>query len=67
MMEGLTLLGPPNCPASWPASLVKQVSAEPANKATPVVITTPVKHDTPLGSGKGKLHLGFIQQEVGPT
>ena len=23
MMEGLTLLGPPNCPASWPASLVE--------------------------------------------
>ena len=28
MMEGLTLLGPPNCPASWPASLVERVSAE---------------------------------------
>ena len=55
MMEGLTLLGPPNCPASWPASLVERVSVESANKATPVVLTTPVKLDTPLGSGKGKL------------
>ena len=43
---------------SWPASLVEQVSAEPTNKATPVVLTTPVKRDTPSGSGKGKLPLG---------
>ena len=28
MMEGLTLLGHPNCPASWLASLVERVSAE---------------------------------------
>ena len=53
MMEGLTLLGPLNCPASWPASLVEQVSAESTNKATPVVLTTSVKHNTPSGSGKG--------------
>ena len=58
MMEGLTLLGPLNCPASWPASLVEQVSAESTNKATPVVLTTLVKHNTPSGSGKGKLPLG---------
>ena len=31
MMEGLTLLGPLNCPASWLASLVEQVSVDPAN------------------------------------
>ena len=58
MMEGLTLLGPPNCRASWPASLVERVSVEPANKATPVGLTTPVKCDTSLGSSKGKLPLG---------
>ena len=58
MMESLTLLGPLNCPVSWLASLVKQVSAEPANKATLVVLTTPVKHDTPSGSSKGKLPPG---------
>ena len=51
MMEGLTLLGPPNCPASWPASLVEQVSAEPVNKATPVGLTTLVKRDTPYPKG----------------
>ena len=58
MMEGLTLLRPPNCPVSWPDSLVEQVSAEPANKATPVVLTTPVKCDTSSGCGKEKLPLG---------
>ena len=58
MMEGLTLLGPPNYPASWPASLVEWVSAEPTNKATLVGLTTPVKHDTSSGSGKGKLPPG---------
>ena len=58
MMEGLTLLGPPNCPASWPASLVEWVSADPANKATPVGLTTPVKCDTSSGSSRGKLPLG---------
>ena len=58
MMEGLTLLGPPNCPVSWPASLVKRVSVEPTNKAVPVVPTTLAKLDTPLGSGKGRPPLG---------
>ena len=57
MMEGLTLLGPPNCPTSW-LSLVKRVSAEPANTAAPVVLTTLVKLDTPSESGKGKLPPG---------
>ena len=64
MMEGLTLLGPPNCPASWPASLVERVSAEPANKAALVGLTTRVKHDTSSGSSKGKLPLGSSRQEV---
>ena len=66
MMEGLTLLGPPNCPASWPASLVEQVSAEPTNKATPVVLTTLVKHDTPSDSGKGKLPPGSSGKKLVP-
>ena len=57
MMDGLTLLGPLNCPASWLASLVERVSADPTNKATPVGLTTLVKFDT-SGSGKGKLPPG---------
>ena len=52
MMEGLTLLGPPNCPASWPASLVEWVSAEPVKMATPAGLTTPVKRDTSVPKGK---------------
>ena len=64
MMEGLTLLGPPNCPASWLASLVERVSAEPVNKATPVGFTTLVKHDTSVP--KGKLHPGSSGKKSAP-
>ena len=65
MMEGLTLLGPPNCPASWLASLVERVSAEPINKATPVGLTTLVKRDTSVSS-KGKLHPGSSGKKSAP-
>ena len=64
MMEGLTLLGPPNCPASWPASLVKRVSAEPIKKATPAGLTTLVKRDTSVP--KGKLHPGLSSKKSAP-
>ena len=30
LLEGLSLLGPPSCSASWPASLVERVTAVPA-------------------------------------
>ena len=52
MMEGLTLLGSLNCPASWPASLVERVSAEPNKMATLAGLTTPVKSDTSVPKGK---------------
>ena len=52
MMEGLTLLGPLNCPASWPASLVKRLSAEPIKMATVAGLTTPVKRNTSVPKGK---------------
>ena len=65
MMEGLTMLSPPNCPASWPASLVERVSAEPVSKATPVGLTTPVKCDTSIPS-KGKLHSGSSSKKSAP-
>ena len=64
MMKGLTLLGPPNCPASWLASRVKWVSAEPVNKATPAGLTTPVRHDTSVP--KGKLHPGSSSKKSAP-
>ena len=65
MMEGLTLLGPPNCPTSWQAFLVECLSVEPVNKATPVGLTTPVKRDTSVPS-KGKLHPGSSGKKSAP-
>ena len=64
MMEGLTLLGPSNCPASWTASLVEQVSAEPVKKATPAGLTTPVKRDTSVP--KEKLNPGLSGKKSTP-
>ena len=64
MMEGLTLLGPPNCPASWPASLVEWVSAESIKKATLAGLTIPVKRDTSVP--KGKLHPGSSGKKSAP-
>ena len=64
VMEGLTLLGPPTCPASWPASLVKRLSVEPTNKTVLVVPTTPAKLNTP-GSSKGKLPPGSSGKKSG--
>ena len=52
IIEGLSLLGPLTCPASWPASLVEWVDGEPTKRATPVPPVTPVKSD------RGKLSSG---------
>ena len=45
VIEGLSLLGPPTCPASWLASLVEQVDGHPApaQRATSVSPVTLVK------------------------
>ena len=64
MLEGLTLLGPLNCPASWPASLVEWVSAESMKMATPAGLTTPVKHD--ISVSKGKLNPGSSGKKSAP-
>ena len=66
VMEGLFLLGPPTCSASWPACLVEWVTAESTNKTAPVVPTTPAKLNTP-GSGKGKPPLGSSSKKSGPS
>ena len=65
MVEGLTLLGPPGCPASWPSSLVEWITADPDKKTTPPRFTTPVKHDTSV-PGKGKSHLGSSSKKSVP-
>ena len=65
VMEGLTLLGPPGCPASWPSSLVKWITAEPIKKTAPPGFTTPVKRDTSV-PGKGKSHPGSSGKNSAP-
>ena len=65
VIEGLTLLGPLSCPASWPASLVEWVSAEPTKKTVLAVPTTPAKLDS-SGFHKGKSHLGSSGKKTGP-
>ena len=60
IIEGLTLLGPLNCPASWLASLVEQVDGEPVKRATPVPPVTPAKTD------KGKSFCGSSTKKSQP-
>ena len=63
LLEGLSLLGPPSCSASWPASLVEQVTAIPASQNVSGLSKTPTKPNHPLsGAAKttpdsGKKHL----------
>ena len=63
LFEGLSLLGPPSCSVSWPASLVEWVTTIPALQNVPGSSKTPTKSNSPpsgavkatLDSGK-KLH-----------
>ena len=48
LLEGLSLLGPPTCLASWPASLMEQVTAIPACQNVPGSSKTPTKSNHPL-------------------
>ena len=48
LLEGLSLLGPPSCSASWPASLVEWVTAVPTCQNIPGFTTTPTKSNLPL-------------------
>ena len=54
LLEGLSLLGPPNCLASWPASLVERVTAIPTCQNVPGLSKTPTKSNPPL-SGAAKI------------
>ena len=47
LLEGLSLLGPPSCSASWPASLVEWVTAIPAPQNVPGSSKTPTKSNPP--------------------
>ena len=48
LLEGLSLLGPPSCLASWPASLVEQVTAVPTCQNVPGSSKTVTKSNLPL-------------------
>ena len=43
LLEGLSLLGPPSCSASWPASLVERVTAVPPCQNVPGSSKTPTE------------------------
>ena len=54
LLEGLSLLGPPSCSASWPASLVEQVTAVTTPQNVPGSSKTLTKSNPPpSGAVKG--------------
>ena len=53
LLEGLSLLGPPSCLASWPVFLVERVTAVPTCQNMPGSSKTPTKSNLPL-SGTAK-------------
>ena len=53
LLEGLSLLGPPSCSASWPASLVERVTAVPTCQNISSSSKTPTKPNQSL-SGTAK-------------
>ena len=68
VLEGLSLVAPPSCSASWPASLVEWVTPVPGTSVQSGSAKTPTK---PCNPGAGKLTLGSgkktqpIQQAAG--
>ena len=53
LLEGLSLLGPPSCSASWPVSLVERVTAIPTCQTVPGSSNTPTKpNHSPPGAAK---------------
>ena len=68
VLEGLLLVAPPSCSASWPASLVERVAPVPGTSGQSGSAKTPTKPSNPgaskltLGSGKNRQP---IQQAAG--
>ena len=53
LLEGLSLLGPPSCSSSWPASLVERVTAVPSCQNVPGSSQTPTTSNlSPPGAAK---------------
>ena len=69
VLEGLSLMGPPSCSASWPASLVEQVTPIPGSSGEPGSTKTPTKSNIPrageLTPGSGKKVQQNIKQVTG--
>ena len=68
VLEGLSLVAPPSCSASWPASLVEQVAPVPGTSGQSGSAKTPTKPGNPgaskLAPGSGK-KTQPIQQAAG--
>ena len=67
LLEGLSLMGPPSCSASWPASMVEWVTAVPTPKNLPGSRTTLTKSDPRAVKGtldSGKKQLTIKQASV---
>ena len=62
LLEGLSLLGPPSCSASWPASLVERVTAIPTCQNVPGSSKTPTKSN-PFWSSENNPRL---REEITP-
>ena len=68
LLEGLSLMGPPSCSASWPASLVERVTAVPVSQNVPGSSKTPTKSNPPTsGVVKGTPDSGKKQLTIKQT
>ena len=69
VLEGLYLVVPPSCSASWPASLVERVAPVPGTSGQSGSAKTPTKPSNPgankLTTGSGKKTQPIIQQAAG--
>ena len=66
LLEGLSLLGPPSCSVSWPASLVERVTAIPTCQNVSSSSKTPTKPNQSL-SGTAKNNSRLRKETLGET
>ena len=66
LLEGLSLLGPPSCSASWPASLVERVTAVPTCQNISSSSKTLTKPNQSL-SGDGENNSRLWKETLGET
>ena len=66
LLEGLSLLGPPSCSGSWPASLLERVTAVPTCQDVSGLSKTPIKPNHPLSRG-GENNSRLRKETLGKT